>query len=229
MELEGEGGAPRRKHKALEKERFREENCYTNSGLEQRNVEESCLRLFEKAEKAGRELGDTLPVLNRAKTIGFVRRGLTELSQGYECLDASRPWLVYWLLHSLELLGEELSEEEKAEIVGFLERCQDPSGGFAGGPGQVAHLAPTYAAVNALCILGTKQALECINRQAMVEWMNRLRQEDGAFMMHIDGELDIRGVYCALAVARLTNIYSEELFKGTEHWLVRCQSYEGGF
>ena len=64
MELEGEGGAPRRKHKALEKERFRcsscilfkndyipnlrEENCYTNSGLEQRNVEESCLRLFEK-------------------------------------------------------------------------------------------------------------------------------------------------------------------------------------
>ena len=165
----------------------------------------------------------------RAKTIGFVKRGLTELSQGYECLDASRPWLVYWLLHSLELLGEELSEEEKAEIVGFLERCQDPSGGFAGGPGQVAHLAPTYAAVNALCILGTKQALECINRPAMVEWMNRLRQEDGAFMMHIDGELDIRGVYCALAVARLTNIYSEELFKGTEHWLVRCQSYEGGF
>ena len=154
---------------------------------------------------------------------------MTELSQGYECLDASRPWLVYWLLHSLELLGEELSEEEKAEIVGFLERCQDPSGGFAGGPGQVAHLAPTYAAVNALCILGTKQALECINRPAMVEWMNRLRQEDGAFMMHIDGELDIRGVYCALAVARLTNIYSEELFKETEHWLVRCQSYEGGF
>ena len=27
---------------------LREENCYTNSGLEQRNTEESCLRLFEK-------------------------------------------------------------------------------------------------------------------------------------------------------------------------------------
>ena len=158
-----------------------------------------------------------------------MRRGLSELSQGYECLDASRPWLVYWLLHSLELLGEELNEEEKAQIVGFLQRCQDPSGGFAGGPGQVAHLAPTYAAVNALCILGTKQALESIDRQAMAAWMDRLRQEDGAFMMHVDGELDIRGVYCALSVARLTNIYSEQLFKGTEQWLVRCQSYEGGF
>ena len=64
--MEGKGGVARRKHKALEKERFRfsrlfceaqffykqlylrEENCYTNSGLEQRNTEESCLRLFEK-------------------------------------------------------------------------------------------------------------------------------------------------------------------------------------
>ena len=65
-EMEGKGRVTRRKHKALEKERFRlqltfcdfkicitqlhlrEENCYTNSGLEQRNTEESCLRLFEK-------------------------------------------------------------------------------------------------------------------------------------------------------------------------------------
>ncbi len=31
-------------------------------------------------------------------------------------------------------------------------RCQDPEGGFGGGPGQLAHLAPTYAAVNALAI-----------------------------------------------------------------------------
>ena len=26
--------------------------------------------------------------------------------------------------------------------------------------------------------------------------------------MHEDGELDIRGVYCALSAARLTNVYS---------------------
>ena len=31
-------------------------------------------------------------------------------------------------------------------------RCQDSEGGFAGGPGQLAHLAPTYAAVNSLVI-----------------------------------------------------------------------------
>ena len=81
-------------------------------------------RLFEKAEVAHEELGERLPVLHRAKTAGFVRRGLAELSQGYECLDASRPWLVYWLLHSLELLEETITEEEKDDIVAFLSLCQ---------------------------------------------------------------------------------------------------------
>ena len=35
-----------------------------------------------------------------------------------------------------------------------LFRCQNKNGGFGGGPGQVSHLAPTYAAVNALAIIG---------------------------------------------------------------------------
>lgn len=43
-------------------------------------------------------------------------------------------------------------------------RCQCPEGGFGGGPGQAAHLASTYAAVNALCSLDTKEAFEIINR-----------------------------------------------------------------
>ena len=86
------------------------------------------------------------PRNNRPKTL------FRELSEGYECLDASRPWLVYWILHSLELLGEPITPKEKSEFSSFLARCQNPTGGFGGGPGQVSHLAPTYAAVNALAI-----------------------------------------------------------------------------
>ena len=218
----------RRRHADLIKERFKEENTYTNSSLEQRNTEESCLRLFEKSEKASAELDD-IPVLNRHKTINFLKRGLGHLSEGYECLDASRPWLVYWIVHSLELLNEPITEEDKSILVKFLAKCQDPDGGFAGGPGQLAHLAPTYAAVNSLVIIGTEEAYKIVDRSKMVEWMNRLRCDDGAFTMHVDGELDIRGVYCALSAARLLNIYSPELFHNTDQWLLRCQSYEGGF
>ena len=38
--------------------------------------------------------------------------------------------------------------------------------------------------------------------------------------MHDGGEVDIRGIYCALAISRLTGIYSDELFANTEHWIL---------
>lgn len=49
-------------------------------------------------------------------------------------------------------------------VVDFLGRCQNPRGGFGGGPGQLAHLAPTYASINTLMVLGTKDAYSMINR-----------------------------------------------------------------
>ena len=53
----------RRQHADLAKERFKGENVNTISSLEQRNTEESCLRLFEKAEAA--ELDDS-PLIGAA-------------------------------------------------------------------------------------------------------------------------------------------------------------------
>lgn len=41
--------------------------------------------------------------------------------------------------------------------------------------------------------------------------------------------MDIRGVYCALVVAKLTNIYRPQMFKDTEKWIAQCQNWEGGF
>ena len=146
-----------RSYSELVKDKFREENVYTSSSVEQRATEDSCLRIYEKVETNIDQLDD-FPILNRTKTVGFLRKGLQELSEGYSCLDASRPWLVYWIVHSLELLGEidSISDELKSGIVKFLGNCQDPDGGYAGGPGQLPHLAPTYAAVNALTIIGTE-------------------------------------------------------------------------
>lgn len=60
-------------------------------------------------------------------------------------------------------------------VCHFLELCQSPEGGFGGGPGQYPHLAPTYAAVNALCIIGTEEAYDIINRysQSQQWWKPR--------------------------------------------------------
>lgn len=67
------------------------------------------------------------------------------------------------------------------------------------------------------------------SRKGLYNFLLSLRGEDGAFGMHVDGEVDIRGVYCAVSVARLTNIYTPVLFKGTEEWIAKCQTWEGGF
>ena len=42
-----------------------------------------------------------------------------------------------------------------------------------------------------------------------------LKHKSGGFHLHKDGELDVRGVYCALSSASLMNVTSKELFKNT--------------
>ena len=63
---------------------------------------------------------------------------------------------------------------------------------FIGGPMQDAHLAPTYAAISALCIIGTEQAYKVINRHTLYDFLKRMHQSDGSFIMHDGGEVDIR-------------------------------------
>ena len=58
-------------------------------------------------------------------------------------------------------------------------------------------------------------------RQKLYEYLMRMRTDDGAFKMHDGGEVDIRGVYCALSAARLTNIVTPDLVKGTAQFIKR--------
>ncbi|XP_075282043.1 protein farnesyltransferase subunit beta isoform X4 [Opisthocomus hoazin] len=167
-------------------------------------------------------------VLQREKHFHYLKRGLRQLTEAYECLDASRPWLCYWILHSLELLDEPIPQSVASDVCQFLSHCQSPQGGFGGGPGQHPHLAPTYAAVNALCIIGTEEAFGVIDRQKLLEYLRSLKQPDGSFLMHVGGEVDVRSAYCAAAVASLTNVLTPALFAGTAEWIARCQNWEGG-
>lgn len=47
--------------------------------------------------------------------------------------------------------------------------------------------------------------------------------------MHANGEVDMRGAYCALVAAKLTNVYTPDMFKDTDEWIAKCQTWEGGF
>ncbi|CAG0917395.1 unnamed protein product [Notodromas monacha] len=208
-------------------ERHKDNDNPTQTTMDQGRVESDVARCYS-ASMADEALLSR-PVLIRQAHAQYLRHGLSRLSTSYQHLDSSRPWLVYWILHSLELLEEPISDQTKHEVVDFLRKCQNPSGGYGGGPGQISHLAVTYAAVNALCIIGTKEAYDSIDRPALQWFLARMLQPNGSFASHTDGEVDIRGAYVALAVARLLNILCPEICEGTAAWVASCQTYEGGF
>jgi len=128
--------------------------------------------------------------LLRGKHSEYLTRALTlPLPPSYVSLDASRPWIIYWTLHSLDMLGSLPDETALVNVVKALDSCWEdsvvyinateirndavlkdiveaeatsgkyqgkiplPAGGFGGNGGQIAHCAPTYAAVLALCIV----------------------------------------------------------------------------
>jgi len=43
--------------------------------------------------------------------------------------------------------------------------CQNDTGGFGGGFGQLSHLATTYAAVHAIAVIGLERGFDSIRRQ----------------------------------------------------------------
>ena len=173
----------------MEDLRFKDDGLSTVSSEEQEKVENSVARNYSAYLRVSNL--DPELLLFRQKHIQYLKRGLHHLSEAYECLDPSRPWLCYWILHGLELLNAKIGVDEYSQAADFLKRCQDPEGGFAGGPQQIPHLAPAYAAVCALCILGTNEAYDVIDRPKLKSFLASCRTSEGAFTMHRDGEVDI--------------------------------------
>ena len=132
-------------------------------------------------------------VLHREKHAAYLRNSLRTLSASFVVLDASRAWLCYWIVHALALLGESLEPDDAEDVVVFLGKCQHPEqGGFGGGPGQLPHLAPTYAAVCCLATLGGPNAWDVVHRPALLRFLTSCKDPNGGFRMHAGGETDTR-------------------------------------
>ncbi|GAA5989927.1 hypothetical protein JCM11641_002813 [Rhodosporidiobolus odoratus] len=168
------------------------------------------------------------PLLQKNQHVAFLTRLIrSPLPRMFTGLDASRPWLLYWTMHSLALFEGDLDAPSKARVVETLQRCQNVDGGFGGGPGQMSHLAPSYAATCALAYVG-EAGWAAIDRPGLYRFLLSLKQPDGSFIMHQGGEVDVRGCYCALTIAVLLNLLTPELASGTPSFIASCQTYEGG-
>ncbi|KAI7850021.1 terpenoid cyclases/protein prenyltransferase alpha-alpha toroid [Circinella umbellata] len=217
-------------HNPLSQLRCQDDSLPTETSIAQKRTEESVLEKYipYAPNNVNRQSLESIR-LERENHISYLKKGLENLSRWMTALDASKPWLTYWILHSLELLEEEISSEHIERGISTLEKWQHPTkGGFSGGPDQIPHLATTYAAINSLAIIGTKEAYDVINRETLYKFLMSMKQPDGSFTMHTGGEIDIRGSYCALSVATLTNLLTPELTKNCSDFIQRAQTYEGG-
>lgn len=173
------------------------------------------------------------PILTRNPHMQFLIRNLIQgFPARYTSQDASQPWLLFWTVQAFCLLQVELDPGNKQRIIDKIMACQHPKGGFGGGPGQAAHLLPTYAAVCTLAIVGRPGPVggwDQIDRQAMSNFFFSLKQPDGSFLVTKHAEVDVRGIYCLIAVATLLDLITPSLISGTVGFIASCQTYEGGF
>jgi protein farnesyltransferase subunit beta len=132
-----------------------------------------------------------VPHLDRKRHIQFLHKSLKGLPAGYAAADASRPWMFYWALAGLSVMGEDISEYRE-RLISTVRPIQNATGGFGGGNGQMSHLAPTYAIILSLAMVGGREALDLIDRRAMWKWLGALKQPDGGFQMSVGGEEDVR-------------------------------------
>ncbi|SCU89770.1 LAME_0E05402g1_1 [Lachancea meyersii CBS 8951] len=154
------------------------------------------------------------------------------LPKQMKALDASQPWILYWIACSLRLMDKTwLGEPVQRKIYAKIFAASLEKGPFCGGMGQDPHLVCTYAAINSLALCDSVD--DCwsqINRQAIYDWLLSLKCSNSGFKTGVAvGECDSRSTYCALSVAKMLNILTTELCEGVEGFLLGCQTYEGGF
>jgi protein farnesyltransferase subunit beta len=202
------------------------EPLWTRTQGDQRRTQMEVADCLAASTRDSRSLANEIAFF-RQNHAHYLLKGLHRLPGGYACLDASRPWLVYWSLHALTLLDDAdengddaantfvdgdvdaidynapmITAELRANTIDFLRRCQHPDGGFGGGPQQHAHVAPTYAAISALATLGGTDALDVVDRPRLYAFLMRMKHASGGFTTTDGGEVDTRGSYCAVAVGR---------------------------
>lgn len=212
----------------------------TVTSKSQDSTVEKCLPLLAAEEEGPNYNVHGVPRLRRDKHIAFLKRSMGQLPAPFVAADASRPWVMYWALNGLSLLGSDVSIYQ-GNLALTARHMQNASGGFGSGLGQRSHLATTYAMVLALCIVGGEIAYDVIDRRGMWKWLCSLKQPSGGFAMSVGGEVDVRGAYCATVIISLLNLPLDlssdsparsagltDLFTGTADYVRKCQTFEGG-
>lgn len=201
-------------------------------------------------------------VLLKSHHAKYVMSNMMKLPRGMVGQDGGHPWFLFWNTQSLQLLQQpnlKLDDDMASRCVDYLRQCHNPEeGGFRGAPYIMSHVASTYAAVMAIVNIGTKEAYDLVDLQAMKKYLltvkNNFKPTDGTksffgyktnaefneidncdpskyvgtipggVSIHLNGEMDIRGVYCSLVSADVLGLLdnNKPLTDGIGEFLLGC-------
>ncbi|WWC73123.1 uncharacterized protein I206_107089 [Kwoniella pini CBS 10737] len=211
-------------------------NSHPSATLDEQQETESIISSIFSYLASPTTDSDQKTILRKNEHTQFLASTFFKLPGKFVALDASRPWLIFWSVHSLDILGVALDQGTKDRVVSTILKFLSPNGGFAGGPSssQIPHLLPTYASVCSLAITGNSgpgggwEELKYA-RQSIYDFFMDCKREDGGFVVCKGGEVDVRGTYCLLVVVTLLDILTPELIHNVDKFIASCQTYEGGF
>ncbi|KAL2642119.1 hypothetical protein R1flu_009706 [Riccia fluitans] len=179
---------------------------------------------------------------------------LQELPGAYESEESNRLSMAYFAISALDILDSlnQVASEDTINWVYGLQvlplteaggRNDGKTFGFRGSPSigvkfsvdgahalvhDGGHLAMTYSALAILAILGDDYSK--VSREDIVRSMRQLQQPDGSFCpTMMDRQSDMRFLFCAIAISVLLDDWSGVDSKRAVEFIVRSQTFDGGF
>ena len=196
---------------------------------------------YENLDKIIKDIYASKPNTSLRRQESFMYAGqafLKPFPSYFMSLESSKTWTFFWNTLTIKVVGGRLDEQMSKVVVQSLKELQynEKYQGWLGFD-YIPHLASTYAAVHALCNIATEDAYKLINVDQLLVFFVLVKQTNGGFLMHVDGELDVRGTYCVLSILDLLQVhktpkYSEKLtiiLDNVVTFLQRCQTHQGGF
>jgi len=190
---------------------------------------------------------------NKKIHVKFLHYMLNVLPTPYSSQESNRITLAYFVVSSLDILGE-LDNLDKKRIIDFIYSLQvlpdkdDQSKniqncGFRGGPffgspwnptceakslhiHDQSNMAMTYTALAILTMCGDN--FSRVNKVAVINAIKSLQKEDGSFSPVAGGsESDVRFIYTAAAISYMLNDFSGVNIDKAVNYIISSQSYDG--
>ncbi|KAL0256482.1 CAAX farnesyltransferase (FTase) subunit beta [Diplodia seriata] len=215
----------------------------TQSSEDQRDTVERILPFHAENPDSLKLNSHGIPHLLRQKHLEYAEDGLADYPAQFVAMDASRPWIPYWSLFAVAILGGDTSEFR--EGWHFLGRMKQIDGGFTVTDGGEEDVRGAYCAMVIISLLNLPVELPqdapartaglTLFTDRLPEWISSCQTFEGGIGGAPTNEAHGAYAFCALACLCILGAPFDVLNRHLDlpaliHWLSsRQQAPEGGF